>query len=318
MTHSRGILCAVSWGCLLATWVSRGFFVPPEDEIHASHENYAYVYRLIEFRDCLWAGYLSPQWCSNFRCGLGQPFFNYYQPGFFYVASLIASSLMSDVKVLGVAVWIFSLIGYLGLLVLGCRFFGLIGGVFSGSMLLLSVYSGTELYVRGDLTEYGAMMLFAPLLCAVSFGLEQPSRLTWMATALLGGAMVSLHPCIALVGYGVLVIGAFAHSLTARQCRNTCAVITALGAGGCAAAFYWVPIVLEWKYVNPDSAFAGFFHYSNNFISPSSLYSDYSRKARVPFTLGVFTLLVLAFNTVWLCRVWRKLKLTQRRVVLQL
>ena len=98
------------WGCALAFWMSYPFFVLGSDVIHDNHEEGTYVYRLIEFRDCLASGYWFPQWCTDFRGGLGSPYFSYYQPGFFYVAAL-GSLLVSPVRALGVAIWVFSLLG---------------------------------------------------------------------------------------------------------------------------------------------------------------------------------------------------------------
>ena len=316
MTFSKRTLLAVAWGCALALWTTRGFFVHPVGQIHGSHEDYSYVYRLIEFRECLNAGYLSPQWCTNFRDGLGQPFFNYYQPGFFYCASVVPWSV-PPVEALGITLWVFTLLGYTGTFTLGYRAFGLIGGVLSGTMLCLSVYSGTELYVRGDLSEYSAMMLFAALLSVAISCLEQPSRRNRAGISLMGAALVCVHPCIALAGFGMLTISAFVHLFITGRSANTLFMLCALGCGGGLAAFYWIPILLEWQFISPSAAFEGYFGYANHFVSPLRLFSVYSRQD-MPLTLGLFTLLVLAVNTVRIGRIWQGLTSQQHRLILHL
>jgi hypothetical protein len=83
----------VLWPAVVGAWFARGWLLLPPDAVPANHETHTYVYRLVEFRDLLAAGYWSPQWATDFRRGLGSPYFGYYQPGFFYLASLVPWSV---------------------------------------------------------------------------------------------------------------------------------------------------------------------------------------------------------------------------------
>src|SRR5262245_30278706 len=93
------------WGVVLATGLTRYFFAHPPGIMHFNHEGASYVHRLVEFVDCLRAGYFFPQWATDFRGGLGGPYFGYYQPGFFYLASVF-TPFLSMTAALGAALWV--------------------------------------------------------------------------------------------------------------------------------------------------------------------------------------------------------------------
>src|SRR5262249_51319442 len=99
------------WGAVVATGLSWCFFTYAPGEMHFTDELHSYVYRVVEFRDCLADGHPFPQWAGDFPMGLGSPYFGYYQPGFFYVASTFATAL-SPTAAIGATLWCFALLGY--------------------------------------------------------------------------------------------------------------------------------------------------------------------------------------------------------------
>ena len=306
-------LAILGWGAMLSAWVVRGFFAHSEGYIHTTHEGHNYVYRLIEFRETLTAGYLSPQWCTHFRSGLGSPYFSYYQPGFFYVGSL--TWLLDPVCGLGVTLWMFSMAGYLGLVALMQRVFDLISAWLSGSLLLLSVYAGSELYVRGALSEYAGMMLVPPTFFALIVCLETGRALPVAFCIALFAGLVITHPCVALPTCGFLCLVAVAHTVSTRRWRNGVVTMVALVLGGALAAFYWMPIVREMDLVQGENAISGYYHYTKNFIQPLWLLETYSRESTIPYTVGLSAMVLIPINTIVLYLRWQKLTDEQRRLV---
>ena len=199
------VLGLLLWGFILAVWLTRVYFLIDAEQVHRNHEGAGYAIRLVEFRDLLRAGYLSPQWATHFREGLGSPYFSYYQSGFFYAASLVPWSVAPN-RALGVTVAVFALLGYAGMLGLVRRWFGLISGGLAGSLLLLSVYASSEIYIRGDLSEFCAMMTLPVALGALAGWMHEGHlrKLTLLALANMG--LIVLHPAIALVANGVLAL----------------------------------------------------------------------------------------------------------------
>jgi hypothetical protein len=297
---------------LLSLWLSRVFFLHAPEWVPLTHEGNSYASRLLEFRDLLGAGYASPQWATHFRQGLGSPFFGYYQPGLFYLASLVPESV-APVRALGTAVVLLGWLGYTATLFLVRRWFGGLSGALAASLLLLSVYACTEIYVRGDLSEFAAMMLLPAALWALAAWIEEGRLSRLVLLAATAGALPVTHPGLGLLGYGLL--GMLAAVLLPTQRPRAARALLALALGVGLAAFYWMPILLEWDLVAAERAFDGFYEYESHFVGPGELVGGYTRDTAVPLTLGPILPGLVAINAVVLVLRRRELSRAQAAAV---
>ena len=258
-------------GLILAFALCRHFFTLPEDQFFANHDNDGYALRLIEFRDCLASGYLFPQWCSHFRGGLGSPFFNFYQSGYFYAASLVPSSLPVNWQ-LGIPLVAFATYGFTSLFCLLRRSCGVEPALVAAVALLAAPYAHTNLYIRGDLSEFSAMMCIPACLLALD---AWWTRLSLRNVLWLGGSaaiVVCLHPAIGLVTCGTLLLGVLVKTAADRSLRTLVAGLAGLGTGAALSAVYWLPLFSHLPLVSADQAwdgtsFGGFYHYSRHLYS---------------------------------------------------
>jgi len=306
---------SVLWGAALALLLCRHFFLLPADMFFQNHDDNTYLVRLIEFRDCLANGYLSPQWCTNFRSGLGSPYFGYYQPGVFYAASLLPSSL-APVGQFGCVTVAFAVLGYISMWGLVRRHFDGVSAVLAGTLLLTSSYSGTDLYIRGDFSEFAATMLLAALLFFLDWSLEESKRRAVIGVAACGAGLVVMHPCVALAGYGVSVAFVVFTSFWNRRWRAGVRAAFGLAAGVGMASFYWMPVLLEWDYISAEGAFSGFFHYSNHFLSLNDIFGFDVTPTVIPVKVGLVATCVLAGAAAACAIAWRRLVPQQRRIAL--
>ncbi len=303
---------ALGFGLLLAFWVARVYFLLPAGQCHDNHESWSYVARLLEFRDCLAAGYLFPQWCTHFRGALGSPYFSYYQPGLFYVASLLPAWI-PPVRALGLTVLAFAILGYAGMYLLVRQRFGGTSGVLAASSLVLSVYARTEIYIRGDLSEFAAMMTLPSALYLLWKWLHTGSRWSAVASAICCAALVLLHPAVALMGYGAMAVALLIYALDTRRVGVLLSggAILAIGTG--LAAFYWLPVALEWQYESAENAYRGDDHYARHFVEPAALFTSIDRGDAVPFTLGPVLPAVVFCNALLLLIRWNDTTRGERR-----
>lgn len=317
---STGTFLAALWALVLVALQCGDFFRTPSGAFWANHDGYSYPLRLLEFDDCLAHGYWSPQWCSHFRGGLGSPYFNYYQPGLFYVASALPS-MLSPVWRLGLAVALYSLAGFAALFA-GLRpRYGTLAATVAGTFLLTAPYGATELSIRGDFSEYCGMMLVPVVAWAA---LRCGERRDFRAVAVLAGAsgaLIATHPVVALLAYGGSAV-ALASCLTAAPLRRAaCLVAAGLGGGVLVSAFYWLPHFTEVRYVAASRAaavdvFGGFFHYANHFVEPLGLV-DFSRTdSLIPVKFGSCHMVVLIGALLVSLRAWRSLDAATRRQLL--
>jgi len=298
MTRRNRLLIAghVLLGLLLAFWLARVYFLHPPGRIHVNDEGYSYAGRLIEFRDLLAAGYVSPQWCTHFRGGLGAPYFSYYQPGFFYAASLVPWAVPPLVA-LGLTVAGFAMLGYLSMAGLVGRWFGRLSGALAGGGLLLSVYAGTEISFRGDLSEFAAMMTLPAVLWALAGWFEHGRRRHAVCLTVASAALITLHPAVALIGFALFALALIAFVAATRQFRRVLGAAAALGVGVGLAAFYWLPVFFEWNLVGSEAAFTGFYHYAEHFVGPLAILNPWNDHMTLPLTPGPVLVASIVLNT---------------------
>lgn len=298
----RTLLCvALVWGALLALYLARVYFELPPERVHRNHELNSYAVRLLEFRDLIGSGYFFPQWATHFRGGFGSPYFGYYQPGVFYAASLVPWGI-SPSRALGLTVIVFSLVGYTSMFIMVRRTFGTLAGTLAGSLLLLSVYSATEIYVRGDLAEFCSMMLVVLALAALDGWLRSGCLRHAVVLALAGAATIVTHAAVSLVSYGLIAAVLLGLSWHPPIRRRVLGAGVALVAGVGIAAFYWFPVFFEWDLVTPQAAFSDYYRYWNHFVSPGALVDvyrvDVDRRGRnIPFTLGRLSVGLMLLNS---------------------
>lgn len=294
------------WGALLAAWLTRAFFVLPLDQNYDNHESYSYQVRLVEFLDCLSHGFWSPQWCVHLRGGLGSPLYGYYQPGFFYVAS-VPGTLLHPTRAVGLTVLLFAGLGYWGAYRCVRLRWGTLSGWLAGTALLLSPYTATNILVRGDLSEFAAMMLLPVALAALVSWFDL-ARVRWLIVlAIAEAGIVVSHPAVALAGYPCLAVAAIC--LPRRAWLTSVAGAgAALAAGVGLSAFYWAPVFFEWNYVSGSKAFEGVHHFSQSFVPFVEFWTAYGvhEAPQLSLSLGAAIVALLAVNLAGVASNWRR------------
>jgi len=283
---ARSALFAILFSVILAAWVSRLFAYVPQGRVYENQDNAFNIYMFTDFREALGTGHWFPQWSTYIHNGLGDAIFGFYEPGFFYLASLLPHRI-EPLHAMGIAVFMALVVGSFSMWhLIGSRF-GPESGVVAMTLFTLSTYAGTEIYVRGDYEELTAMMLL-PLLLDTLLVWRDTHRLGWLvAASITGGALVVTHP-IALVVYMCLMLHIAVEDLVLQR-RLSSAIQNGLPLflGGMLAAFYWLPVILEWKLVRAQTVFSGFNLYSKHFVGIKTLLGRFSDSPNVvPVALG--------------------------------
>lgn len=305
---------ALGWGAFLAATLCRAFFTYPPGSMHITDDGPSYAWRLVEFQALLRAGYVFPQWASHFRSGLGSPYFSYYQPGFFYAASVFAA-VLPPLPALGATLWAFAVLGYVGMSWLVRERFGLAAGVLAGTVLLQSPYTTRELYVRGDFSEFSGMMTLPALLYCLTGWLEHGRPAYWRALAVGSGLLITLHCVAGLLGYGVLAVTTLWYVASMRCWRRGLGAGAALLVGIGLAAFYLLPLAFEWDFVQGDRAAMALYHYDVHFVDALALLGLASAGPLIDVNLGPVIPALIVLATALLVLRARTLTAPQRRLV---
>jgi hypothetical protein len=152
------------------------------------------------FSDQLWSGEFYPRWLNSMNAGLGSPFFFYYPPLAYYVASAFDwFSAPTAIPQLGAASLLLGLLSgitcYLWLVRILPGFAALTGAVF---YLASPFHVFTDLFVRADYAEFAAMT-FTPI---ALLGVELLRERKWIGIPVISlgfAAVVLSHVVVGLL-----------------------------------------------------------------------------------------------------------------------
>lgn len=222
-----------------------------------THEGMRYEHLASLFLDALRHGIVSPRWLPQLDGGYGYPIFVFYQPIVFYVASLL--SAFSGARMIAAIQFtdlLFAVIGSFGAYFLARGVGALrIASIASAALFLITPYAFVNLYVRGDHSEFAAMMLtpwpIAMLLLARRRWSEDRSpRGPLYAAAGFVALIIPTHPAVALNFVPLLFVlaGVMAFELPGKPTRGMRFrwLIALAGVAILAAALssaYWLPVI---------------------------------------------------------------------------
>lgn len=229
----------------------------------AAHLTYTYL-----FDRALEQGQFPVRWTEWVTAGQGQPLFNFYQPGLYYLVALIHLIVPSLSLSLTLAVVLFWWIGSIFVFMLA-RNLGVLPAALAAAVYAFSPYVILDVFVRSAYTELAALAFAPGVLWALDRLLRAPGPGRIAALALLAGLMLVCHPPSTLIFSPVFAAYA-AYLVMTRQAaaRMLWWLVPAGGLALGAAAFYIVPAIAELHLIDIGRLTRGTFDYRHHFVEP--------------------------------------------------
>ena len=201
---------------------------------------FVYGFPADSFSDQLWAGELYPRWLSQINDGLGSPYFFYYSPLAYYLASLfhgfrtptgIAQISLASITLL----FLSGLVCYRWLLGICGRTGALVGACF---YVMAPSHVFVDAYVRGDYPEFASYVWLPAILHGVEL-VRSRRAIGFVLITLSYAGLVLTHVVIGLVFSGVPFLYALGRFEKRRSraffapCKRsgTCTRLSLLAAG---------------------------------------------------------------------------------------
>jgi hypothetical protein len=237
-------------------------------EFPAGHDSPAHLTYTYLFDRAIAEGHFPVRWIEWSREGHGQPLFNFYQPGLYYLVQIVhvvVPSLVLSLKLTILFVWwlgalfLYLLLKPLGRLVAGA---GAVCFAFSPYILV-------DVFVRAAYPELAGIAFGTGVLWALD-GWLRSQRPIWLpALASLAAMLVLSHPPTAAIFsplFVVYVISLLAARQTTPRAVVALAFPAALASG--LAAFYLVPALAELHLIRSRELVAGGSDYHQHFVLP--------------------------------------------------
>ena len=265
-----------------------GYFWGAHDARHS-------VYFLFEFDRSIQEGILYPRWSPDFAFGYGYPFFNIYAPLAFYIGEgfhLLGLGFEDAVKaVFGLALMLSGL-GMYGFL---RRPLGRRGALLAAVAYMYVPYHLFDMYVRAALAESVALAVIPWVLWGFHETVWRPrfasvagAGLAYAALMLSSNLITLLFTPLLAVYLAVMVISrlndeqplrGFSKESILPACghllHRAIPPLIALCIGLGLSAIFWIPAVLENRYVRADQWLGGSYDYHDDFVYFFQLFSPF-------------------------------------------
>lgn len=228
-----------------------------------------HVARMVELRDAIATGNLFPRWVQPFVGGLGFPFFNFYPPLAYYLATsltltglsvIVAYKLAAALSVLLASVamcaWMVEVLKEAG----ASKKQQWCSALGASAAYVYAPYFLTDIYRRGALPESLGLALLPAMFLSFEKLLRRPRLESVPLAALSMAALVLAHNVASVLGVALvalytgssfvaskLVPRADGFHVSARRTVGYSALAAGLGLG--ASAFVWLPLLMERDYL---------------------------------------------------------------------
>jgi len=244
-----------------------GFF-PMHDDLQ--------VFRLYEVHKCILDGQIPCRWVPDAGYGYGYPLMQFYPPMPYYPMELMVifgAGYFLPVKIMFALAFILS---GLGMYLLAKEFFGKWGGVLAAVLYVYSPYHSVDIYVRGAMNEGWGMVWF-PFVLLYLYKLivnDKGKKLNFIFLSIALAMQLTSHNVMTLVFAPSAIVWAIFWIWHSRNWKSIKDLILSglLGVG--LSAFFFIPVVLEQKYVHVDSMMSGYFNFLAHFADLNQLFKS--------------------------------------------
>lgn len=255
------------------------------------------VIRLVQLDKCFQDKQIPCRWVPDLGYGYGYPLFIYYSPLSYYVMEgfhLGGLSFIDSVKAEFIATFIFS---GLAMFLLGRSLWGNFGGLVSSVFYLYAPYRAANVYTRGAVGEFTALVFLPLILWAIlEFVRQNRIRYLYFLSFSLAGLLIT-HNITALIFSPIIIIWSLFLLWQNRKFHLSSRLLLGLLSAVGLAGFFVVPVIFEKSLVHVETMTYGYFNYLAHFATLHQLFfsthwgfgsSELGPYDDLSFAIGIF------------------------------
>jgi hypothetical protein len=264
----------------------------PPGAIRFTHDMLIHLSVMDNFDKMLRAGAIYPRWLSDVNFGYGNAWPNFYQPGFYFLTSLVNAITHNWIDTLFVITTLALALSGLAFYVLARAFFGRPASAIAAVLYALLPYHLLDVFWRGAMPEYLSFVLL-PLILYFFYrlGRNQGQARDYAMLGLCYGLCLMIHVPIGYLFSYLLVSYALTWAVVERDWRIAGRIALGMSIGVLLSAIYWLPAVAEIKYAT--ETVTKLFEYHKNYITQLPGAQGYDLLLRETFAIQAIALLVV-------------------------
>ncbi len=230
------------------------------------------AFRIYEMDKCFSDWQIPCRWVPDAGYQYGYPQFNYYPPLPYYVGEIlhkVGFQYIDSVKILFALGFLLSA---LAMFLLVSELFGNFPGFVSAIVYTYVPYKAVDVYVRGALSEFWAL-IFYPLVFWAVYKLIKTLKARYIA--LLGislGCLLTTHLLMSLIFTLPAVVWTVFWLIREKKFGKILKVILGVILGVGLAAFFILPVIFEGQYAHTETMTMGYFGYLQHFVNIFKLF----------------------------------------------
>lgn len=243
--------------------VRTGFF-PMHDDLQA--------FRVYEMDKC-WQDFQIPcRWVPDAGYQYGYPQFNYYPPLPYYLGEVfhkIGFEYIDSVKILFAVGLVLSA---LAMFLLVSDLLGNFPGFVSAILYTYVPYKAVDVYVRGAMSEFWALV-FYPLVFWAVYKLIKTSKMKYISfLALSLASLLTTHLLMSMIFAIPAAVWTLYWLIKEKKLKVVPKVITGVTLGFGVSAFFILPVIIERQYAHTETLTMGYFGYLQHFVNIFKLF----------------------------------------------
>lgn len=251
-----GILLVIGFIFVIFPFLHDGFF-PTMDDVQ--------VLRIDVMTQELLSGQFPVRYVNNFGNRGGYMLFNFYSPLAYYIGAIIHSVGFTLVKATKIDFILAYMVGMGGMLFLLKLYSDWITSVLGTLLFITSSYLSFDVYTRGSLGELWGFCLL-PWVIAYFLRIKyKHTKNNMLLSGVAYALLIVAHNITAFAGSLLLLILLLTPPY---QKKSFLGSVLAICIGIGLSAFFWLPIVIEQKYIVYSKSYFTQMAYKTNFLNP--------------------------------------------------
>ena len=259
------------------------------DHLIDAHDSMAGLIRALSMKAYMGHGQFLVRWSPGVNWGYGYPMFNFYPPFFSFISTLFFHLTQNMVIAINWTCILFWILSGFGMFLLAREYWGNDGGALSAVLYLYAPYHIIDLYIRGAFAEFSSFTFFPFLLLSIL----KMSRKASLGIFLLGiGSVFGLsltHNIMSMLFFPLAVVYMFYLFIFENRSKWIIPALSIFGIGLMMSSFFWLPALLEKKYLNLGFLIGKHYDFHENFITLGELFWPLNKWSmdHISFQVGI-------------------------------
>jgi len=279
---------------ILTLPICLGIFGP---NLISAHDSMGGLIRAMSMDKYMEQGQFLVRWSPGVNWGYGYPMFNFYPPFFSIISVLLFHLTHSMFMAINWACVLFWILSGIGMFLLAREYWGNDGGMLCAVLYVYAPYHIIDLYVRGAYAEFSSFAFFPFLLLSILKMSRKPS----LGAFLLGiGSVFGLsltHNIMSMLFFPIAVLFILFLYSSEKKPSWILPTTSSFVIGLMMSSFFWLPALVEKKFLNLGFLMAMRYDFHNSFVSLGELFWPLNKNSvdNISFQVGIiYTLLCLA------------------------